>query len=44
MGREFDGIHRTTFVINGEGIIEAVIEKVVTKTHTEQILEELKNN
>lgn len=38
MGREFDGIHRTTFVINEEGIIEDVIEKVKTKEHSNQIL------
>lgn len=44
MGREFDGIHRTTFVINGEGVIDAVFKKVKTKAHTEQILEELENN
>src|SRR5690606_33324857 len=31
MGREFDGIHRTTFVIDEKGIIEEVIEKVKTK-------------
>ena len=38
MGREFDGIHRTTFVINEKGIIEDVIEKVKTKAHSSQIL------
>ncbi|NNE31324.1 MAG: thioredoxin-dependent thiol peroxidase [Winogradskyella sp.] len=38
MGREYDGIHRTTFVINEEGIIEDVITKVKTKAHTAQIL------
>lgn len=38
MGREYNGIHRTTFVINEEGIIEEVIAKVKTKAHTEQIL------
>ena len=41
MGREFDGIHRTTFVIDGNGIIEAVIPKVKTKIHAEQVLEVL---
>lgn len=39
MGREYDGIHRETFIINEEGIIEKVILKVKTKTHTEQVLE-----
>lgn len=38
MGKEFDGIHRTTFVIDENGIIEEVIEKVKTKEHTAQIL------
>ncbi|MFL0352718.1 thioredoxin-dependent thiol peroxidase [Xanthomarina sp. GH4-25] len=38
MGREYDGIHRTTFVIDEKGIIEDVILKVKTKTHTDQIL------
>ncbi len=39
MGREYDGIHRTTFVIDEKGQIENVITKVKTKAHTEQILE-----
>ncbi len=38
MGREYDGIHRTTFVIDENGIIEDVILKVKTKEHTNQIL------
>ena len=38
MGREYDGIHRTTFIIDEKGIIEDVILKVKTKAHTEQIL------
>lgn len=38
MGREFDGIHRTTFVINEEGIIDEVITAVKTKEHAAQIL------
>ncbi len=38
MGREFDGIHRKTFLINENGIIESVIDKVKTKDHAEQIL------
>ncbi|WP_152286403.1 thioredoxin-dependent thiol peroxidase [Flavicella marina] len=40
MGREYDGIHRTTFVIDENGIIEDVISKVKTKAHTEQIIPE----
>ena len=38
MGREYDGIHRTTFVIDEKGFIEDIITKVKTKVHTEQIL------
>src|SRR5574343_1139277 len=34
MGKEYDGIHRTTFVINEEGIIDEVISDVKTKSHT----------
>ena len=40
MGREFDGIHRTTFVINENGIIEDIILKVKTKAHTAQLIGE----
>jgi peroxiredoxin Q/BCP len=39
MGREFDGILRTTFIVNEDGIIENVIEKVKTKEHAKQILD-----
>lgn len=38
MGRTFDGIHRTTFVIDEKGTIEDIILKVKTKEHTGQIL------
>ena len=39
-GREYDGIHRTTFLIDEEGKVEKVISKVKTKDHAAQILEE----
>lgn len=39
MGKEYEGINRTTFVIDEEGTIEHVIDKVKTKNHTEQVLE-----
>ncbi len=38
MGKEYDGIHRTTFVIDENGILTDVIEKVKTKEHASQIL------
>ena len=39
MVRTYDGIHRTTFVIDENGIIKDIITKVKTKAHTYQILE-----
>lgn len=41
MGREYDGTHRTTFVIDENDTILKVIEKVDTKNSTEQIKKEL---
>ena len=38
MGKVFDGIHRTTFVIDEKGVIEDVFGKVKTKEHATQIL------
>ena len=37
-GRKYMGTFRTTFVINEEGIIEEIIQKVKTKDHTNQII------
>ncbi len=42
MGKEYEGIHRTTFVIDENGVIERVFNKVKTKEHTQQILETYK--
>jgi len=39
MGTEYDGVHRTTFIIDEDGVIEKVFSKVKTKDHTNQILE-----
>jgi thioredoxin-dependent peroxiredoxin len=38
MGKQYDGIHRTTFVINQKGVIEDIIQKVQTKSHSAQIM------
>ncbi|GAB5474454.1 MAG: thioredoxin-dependent thiol peroxidase [Maribacter sp.] len=38
MGREYDGIHRMTFLIDEEGVVSDVIQKVKTKDHAAQIL------
>lgn len=39
MGREYDGIHRMTFIMNEDGVVERVISKVKTKEHAAQLLE-----
>lgn len=38
MGKEYDGIIRTTFVIDEKGTLEKVITDVITKDHTAQII------
>jgi len=38
MGREYEGINRTTFVIDEQGVILDIIFKVKTKQHALQIL------
>lgn len=38
MGKDYDGIHRTTFIIDENGIIDEVISEVKTKEHASQIL------
>jgi len=38
MGKEYDGVHRTTFVIDENGFIEKIFTKVKTKDHSNQIL------
>ena len=39
MGREYDGIHRKTFVIDREGVVVEVIDKVKTKDHAAQLID-----
>lgn len=38
MGREYEGIHRITFIIDEQGQLAHVIEKVKTKTHHDDVL------
>jgi len=40
MGREYDGINRKTFIIDGSATITKVIDKVKTKDHAAQLLED----
>ncbi len=37
MGREFDGIHRNTFIIGKDGRLKHIIPKVKTKTHHQDV-------
>ena len=37
-GRKYMGTARKTFIIDENGVIENIIEKVKTKDHTSQIL------
>ena len=39
MGREYEGIHRLTFVIDENGLITHVIQKPKTKDHANEILD-----
>ncbi|MCP4121985.1 MAG: thioredoxin-dependent thiol peroxidase [Bacteroidetes bacterium] len=41
MGRVYDGVHRSTFIIDEEGKIARIITKVKTKDSTGQVLREL---
>ena len=43
MGREFLGIHRTTFVIDKQGTIRQVYSKVKVKDHAAEVLEFVKS-
>lgn len=38
MGREYDGIHRVTFIIGKDGRLKHIFPKVKTKTHHDDVL------
>ncbi|NCT18114.1 MAG: thioredoxin-dependent thiol peroxidase [Flavobacteriaceae bacterium CG_4_8_14_3_um_filter_34_10] len=38
MGKEYEGIHRMTYVIDEKGVVKKVIDKVKTKDHAAQLL------
>ncbi len=40
-GKEYEGVLRTTYIIDEEGSIVKIFKKVKTKEHTEQILKEM---
>lgn len=39
MGREIEGVYRTSVIVDDKGVISDIIEKVVTKKHGEQLTE-----
>jgi peroxiredoxin Q/BCP len=41
MGREIVGVYRTTVVVNEDGIINTIIDKVKTKEHAQQLIDAL---
>lgn len=44
MGKEYDGILRTTFIIGKDGRLKHVMDKVKTKTHHDDVLNWIKEN
>ena len=44
MGREYDGILRQTYIIDKEGKLRHIMEKVKTKTHHDDVLDWIKTN
>lgn len=44
MGKEYDGIHRITFIIGSDGRLKHIIEKVKTKTHMEDVAAYIREN
>ena len=43
MGREYEGIHRISYLVDKEGIISKVFDKVKTNSHANDILNLLEN-
>ncbi|MCR9204832.1 MAG: thioredoxin-dependent thiol peroxidase, partial [Halobacteriovoraceae bacterium] len=44
MGKEYDGILRSTFIIGKDGKIKHVMDKVKTKSHHDDVLNWIKEN
>lgn len=38
MGKEYDGVHRVTYIIDEQGVIRHVMGKVTTKSHHDDVL------
>ncbi len=44
MGKEYMGINRMTFIIDKEGKLNHIMEKVRTKTHHDDVINYIKEN
>ncbi|NMC11938.1 MAG: thioredoxin-dependent thiol peroxidase [Chloroflexi bacterium] len=44
MGKEFDGVFRTTFLIDQNGVIEKVYKNVKPEPHSRELLDELRKS
>jgi thioredoxin-dependent peroxiredoxin len=44
MGREYMGLHRMTFIIDRDGKLRHIMEKVNTKTHHDDVLQWISTN
>mgnify|MGYP002861315667 FL=1 len=44
MGREYEGIHRISYLIDEKGIIDTVFDKVKAKSHANDILNSFENS
>ncbi|GAA4650922.1 thioredoxin-dependent thiol peroxidase [Kistimonas scapharcae] len=43
MGKEYDGIHRISFLINEDGVVEKIFDKFKTKDHHETVINYLES-
>ena len=41
MGRTFDGVHRMSFLVGTDGVIEKTYEKVKPAEHAQEVLNDL---
>ena len=44
MGKEYDGILRTTFIVGKDGKLKAIMDKVKTKSHHDDVIDWIKAN
>jgi thioredoxin-dependent peroxiredoxin len=44
MGREYDGILRSTFIVGQDGKLKAIMDKVKTKSHHDDVIDWIKAN